>query len=74
MRKELGNLSSKQEAVGKTKNGKASGESGILPEMMKAIHGDSEIMEMLLITWEECRVLADWIDICSCSATTGCCG
>ena len=31
-----------------SKNGKAGGESGILPEMLKAICDAKEIMEMLL--------------------------
>jgi len=63
VREELGNPPSKQEileAVGKIKNGKAGGESGILPE--KAICRGSEIMEMLATLtsqmWEECRVPA----------------
>ena len=70
-REQLANPPSKQEiweAVGKLKNGKAGGESGILPEMIKAICSDDDIMEMLLSlihqVWDECKVPADW-----CNAT-----
>ena len=67
VKEELANPPSRQEiweAVGKMKNGKAGGESGILPEMLKAICDEKEILEMLLSlihqVWEECRVPSDW--------------
>ena len=44
------NPPSKQEiwkAVGKIKNGKAGGESGILPEMLKAISDEKERLQRL---------------------------
>ena len=47
----MANPPSKQEiweAIGKIKNGKAGGESGNLPEMLKAICDEKEILEMLL--------------------------
>ncbi len=48
------------------KNGKAGGESGILPEMLKAACESSEFFELLteLVedVWRECKVPADWCD------------
>ena len=35
-------------AIGKLRNGKAAGESGILPEMLKAVCREEEVMAMLL--------------------------
>ena len=53
-------------AIGKLRNGKAAGESGILPEMLKAVSREEEVMTMLLelVTdvWRECRVPTDWCD------------
>ena len=49
MREELANQPSRQEiweAVGKMKNGKAGGELGILPEMLKAVYDEKKIMKM----------------------------
>ena len=54
------------EAVGKLKNGKAGGNSGILPEMLKAGCRDCDFFEMLLdlvqSVWSECTVPRDWSD------------
>ena len=54
------------DAVMKLRNGKAAGESGILPEMVKAACCDGNFVEMLLelVTevWTESGVPADWSD------------
>ena len=54
------------EAIGKLKNGKAGGVSGILPEMVKAAWCGSDFLELLLdlvqSTWEKCEVPKDWSD------------
>ena len=54
------------EAVRRMKSGKAAGESGILPEMMRAMCCDEEFVGKLLQligdVWAECRVPADWRD------------
>ena len=50
----------------KLKSGKAAGESGILPEMVKAMCCDGDCLEMLVElvrdVWEEGCVPADWSD------------
>ena len=55
------------EAVVQLRNGKAAGESGILPEMVKAAccDGDFEgmFMELLGDVWKEGEVSADWSDV-----------
>ena len=54
------------EAIGKLKNGKAGGASGILPEMVKAACCESDFLELLLdlvqTTWEKGEVPKDWSD------------
>ena len=54
------------EAVIKLKNGKAGGESGILPEMVKAACCEEEFVQMLLDlvkdVWQEDKVREDWHD------------
>ena len=51
-------------AVGKLKNGKAGGESGILPEMVKAACCEPEfldrLVQLLQDVWREGRVPGDW--------------
>ena len=53
-------------ALGKMKSGKAGGETGILPEMLKAACCEEEFMEWLLElvkdVWRECQVPTDWCD------------
>ena len=50
----------------KLKSGKAAGESGILPEMVRAMCCDGDSAEMLVElvrdVWEEACVPADWSD------------
>ena len=69
MRPEMGDPPSEEElqnALGKLKCGKASGEAGILPEMLKAACCTAEFMKRLLElfsdVWRECKVPADWCD------------
>ena len=54
------------EAVIKLENGKAGGESGILPEMVKAACCEEEFVQMLLDlvkdVWQEGKVPDDWRD------------
>ena len=54
------------EAVMKMKNGKAGGESGVLPEMVKAVCCEEDFVEMLVDlvkeVWSEGKVPADWYD------------
>ena len=66
-REEMAEPPSKEElleAVMKLKNEKAAGESGILPEMVKAMCCDGDCVEMLVElvrdVWEEGCVLTDW--------------
>ena len=53
-------------ALGKMKSGKAGGETGILPEMLKAACYKEEFMEWLLElvkdVWRESQVPTDWCD------------
>ena len=53
--------------MGGCRNEKAGGESGILPEMLKAICDEKEILKMLLSlihqVWEECRVPSDGCNV-----------
>ena len=67
LRSELEELPSKEELVGailKTKNGKASGESGTLPEMLKAAcKGDTfinRLLELVHDVWKAGSVPRDW--------------
>ena len=69
MRPEMGDPPSEEElqnALGKLKCGKASGETGILPEMLKTACGTAEFMKRLLElvsdVWRECKVPTDWCD------------
>ena len=69
LRADLARKPSKRElknALGKMKNGKAGGSSGILPEMVKVACEDEEFLELLLAlvhaVWEERRVLQEWAD------------
>ena len=54
------------DAIGKLKNGKAGGASGILPEMVKAACCEDDFLELLLdlvqATWKEGEVPKDWSD------------
>ena len=54
------------DAIGKCKNGKAGGASGILPEMVNAACCESDFLELLLdlvqTTWEKGEVPKDWSD------------
>ena len=68
-RSDMADLPSKEElsnALGKLKSGKVGGESGILPEMLKAACEEEEFMELLLKllgdVWREWRVPSDWCD------------
>ena len=51
---------------GEVKSGKAGGESGILPEMLKAVCWEEEFMKLLLElvkdVWRERKVPVDWCD------------
>ena len=53
-------------AIGKLKNGKAGGASGILPEMVKAACCEDDFLELLLdlvqAPWKEGEVPRDWSD------------
>ena len=69
LRADLARKPSKRElknALGKMKNGKAGGSSGILPEMVKVACEDEEFLELLLAlvhaVWEERRVPQEWAD------------
>ena len=62
----MANPPSKQEiweAIGKIKNGKAGGESGTLPEMLKAICDEKEILEMLLSLSIKCGRSVEFLQI-----------
>ena len=63
---ELPSLEELVEAVGKLKNGKASGSSGILPEMVKVACQDPDFLDRLLClvhtAWREKCVPKDWTD------------
>ena len=54
------------DAIGKLKNGKAGGASGILPEMVKAACSEEEFLDLLLdlvqTAWKESEVPKDWSD------------
>ena len=54
------------DAIGKLKNGKAGGASGILPEMVKAACCEDDFLELLLnlvqAMWKEGEVPKDWSD------------
>ena len=53
-------------ALGKLKNGKASGSSNILPEMLKVGRNNENFTDMILdlvkAVWEERRVPQEWVD------------
>ena len=53
-------------AIGKLNNGKAGGDSGILPEMVKAGCSEDVFLDMMLdlvrTSWKEKRVPKDWSD------------
>ena len=53
-------------AIGKFKNGKAGGASGILPEMVEAACCEDDFLELLLdlvqAMWKEGEVPKDWSD------------
>ena len=63
---EVPSLEELVEAVGKLKNGKASGSSGILPEMVKVACQDPDFLDRLLClvhtAWREKCVPKDWTD------------
>ena len=54
------------DAVAKLRNGKAAGESGILPEMVEAACCDENFLRMLLElasnVWTDGEIPADWSD------------
>ena len=54
------------DSVGKLKNGKAGGATGILPEMVKAASCEevfmSALMELVHDVWRKCRVPGNWRD------------
>ena len=56
-----------KKALSKLKNGKASGSSGILPEMVKVAAEEEEFLEFFLLlvhqVWEERRVPQEWVDV-----------
>ena len=56
-----------KKALSKLKNGKASGSSGILPEMVKVAAEEEEFLEFFLLlvhqVWEERRVSQEWVDV-----------
>ncbi len=58
-------------AVANLRNGKAAGESGILPEMVKIACNEEEfvrkLLELVHDVWRECAAPGDWRD-----AITGC--
>ena len=69
LRPEMGVLPSEKEllnAIKKLRNGKAAGESGILPEMVKVACTEKEFLSKLLQlvqeVWAECAVPSDWRD------------
>ena len=53
-------------AIGKLKSGKTGGDSGILPEMVKAASCEEGffhfLMDLVLAAWCECRVPKEWSD------------
>jgi len=53
-------------AIRKLKSGKAAGQSGILPEMVKAASCDNDVLNLLLdlvhTVWKEERVPRDWVN------------
>ena len=54
-------------ALRKMNSGKAGGESGILPEMLRAACGEEDYMKLLLElvggVWRQCEVPTDWRDV-----------
>ena len=54
--------------IGKLKSGKAGGDSGILPEMVKAASCQEGffhlLMDLVYAVWCECRVSKEWLDKC----------
>ena len=56
-----------KKALSKLKNGKASGSSGILPEMVKVAAEEEEFLDFFLLlvhqVWEERRVPQEWVDV-----------
>ena len=54
------------ESIGKLKSGKAGGDSGILPEMVKSASCEEGFFHLLMdpvhATWCECRVPKEWSD------------
>ena len=55
-----------EEAISKLKSGKAAGQSGILPEMIRAASYDDDflnsLLELVQLVWREGKVPQDWID------------
>ena len=53
-------------AISKLRTGKAAGQSGILPEMLKAACGNADffnhLLELATIVWNEQQVPQDWVD------------
>ena len=55
-----------ENAISKLRNGKAAGQSGILPEMVKAACGNVDffdhLLELATTIWNEQQVPQDWVD------------
>ena len=55
-----------ENAISKLRTGKAAGQSGILPEMVKAACGNADffnhLLELATIVWNEQQVPQDWVD------------
>ena len=55
-----------EEAISKLKSGKAAGQSGILPEMIRTASYDDDflnsLLELVQLVWREGKVPQDWID------------
>ena len=55
-----------EEAIGKLKSGKAAGQSGILPEMIRAASYDDDflnsLLELVQLVWRDGKVPQDWVD------------
>lgn len=69
VRSQMADLPTREEledAIGKMKNGKAAGQSGILPEMIKAAICTDDFTDILLdlvqSVWKEGKVPKDWVD------------
>ena len=63
---EMPNMDELTSAIGRLKNGKAGGLSGILPEMVKAACCGEDFLDLLLdlvqMVWKESEVPKDWSD------------